>query len=181
MQLDFEEMTKLLWHNKVFLLLMQVTIFAVLTKLDGMPAVWLLETREPDIGDIIFLGREKAFERFRQAISKYLHRCGRDMFTLPFESGFQVILTRERAILLILSLDGLKHAIVNGARLTQALHEQGILVFIHEKSILKRFHSYILPQAIRKCQGQGNTQPMPQTRNAFFTPMAEDQGPSKAV
>jgi hypothetical protein len=171
----------LLWDNKVFLLLMQGTIFPILSQLDGMPAVWLLETRKPDIGDSIFLGRNKAFERFRQTISKHLHRGGRDMFPLPFESGFQIILAWERPIMLILLFNGLKHAIVNDARLTQALHELGMLFRIHKESVLKRLHLPILPQFIRKRQEQGTTHPTPQTRNAFFTPMAEDQGHSKAI
>jgi hypothetical protein len=120
---------------------MQVTILAILPKLDGMPAVWLLETRKPDIGDSMFLGRKEAFERFRQAIGKHLHRGGRDMFTLPFESSFQIILARKRPTLLIRSLDGLKHAIVNGARLDQALHELGIL-FLNSQKVGTQTSSY---------------------------------------
>jgi hypothetical protein len=180
-QFDLEKVSDLLWDNEVFLLLMQGTIFPILSQLDGMPAMWLLETRKPDTGDSMFLGRNKAFERFRQAISQHLDGCGRDMFPLPFESGFQIILAGERPIMLIRSLDGLKHAIVNDARLDQALHEQVRLFLIHKEAIFKRFHLHILPQMIRKRQGQGTTHPKPQTRNAFFTPMAEDQGPSKAI
>ncbi len=39
MQLDFEEMPDLLGHDEMFLVLMQVHVFAILSQLDGMPVV----------------------------------------------------------------------------------------------------------------------------------------------
>jgi hypothetical protein len=46
MQLDLEEMTKLLGHNEVFLVLMHIAVFPLLSELDRMPTVRLLETWE---------------------------------------------------------------------------------------------------------------------------------------
>jgi hypothetical protein len=43
MQLDLEEVPQLLGDHKLFLLLMQVHIFAVLSQLDGVPSVRLLD------------------------------------------------------------------------------------------------------------------------------------------
>src|SRR2546429_5645297 len=50
---------------------------------------------------------------------------------------------------LILSLDGLKHLVIDEASLFQALHEQMGLVLIHEQVILKCSHADILLQPIR--------------------------------
>jgi len=143
-QLDLEEVPQLLRHNQVFLLLMQIAIFAVLPELDGMPAVRLLKARKPNSREMMLFGSEKPFEGLREPISKHLHGGGWYMFALSFESLFQVILAGECLILLILRLDCLKHAIINGARLCQASHEQAGLFLIHEKAKLKRSHVDIL-------------------------------------
>src|SRR5439155_19986207 len=50
---------------------------------------------------------------------------------------------------LILSLDGLKHLVIDEESLFQALHEQMGLVLIHEQVILKCSHADILLQPIR--------------------------------
>ena len=55
MQLDLEEVTELLRHNQVFLILMQIAIFAVLPQLDGMPSVRLFETGKANTGNVVLL------------------------------------------------------------------------------------------------------------------------------
>lgn len=175
-QFDLEEMSDLLWDNEVFLVLMQVTILAVLSQLDGMPAVRLLEARKPDTRNVIFLGSKIAFERFRETISKHLDGGSRDMFALSLKGRFQIILARERPVLLILCFDGLKHAIVNGARLTQALHELEMLFLRHEKSVLKGLHANILLETIRIVNRQGKPNPSPKKGTAQFIPRAEARG-----
>jgi hypothetical protein len=52
-QLDFEEVTKLLRDNEVFLVLMQIAIFAVLSELDGVPPIRLFEAGEADARDVV--------------------------------------------------------------------------------------------------------------------------------
>ena len=79
MQLDLEAMPDLLGHDEVFLILMQIRIFAVLPQLDGMPAVRLLETGEAYIRDAQLLGGKKAFEGLRETISQHLDGGGRHM------------------------------------------------------------------------------------------------------
>ena len=83
--------------EEVFLILMQIRIFAVLPQLDGMPAVGLLETREAYTRDAMLLGGKKAFERRTQTISQHLNGGGRNMCALSLESRFQVILAWEGA------------------------------------------------------------------------------------
>ncbi len=169
MQLDFEEVTKLLGYHQVFFILMQIAIFAVLSELDGVPPIQHFEAGEADTRDVVLLGSKKPFEGLREAICKHLYRCSWYMLTLPFECRLKLILAGECSILLILNLDRLKHAVVNSARLCQASHELAGLLFIHEQAVLKCSHGNILIAYIRKVKRQGNTQPKPQIRNAFFT------------
>jgi hypothetical protein len=144
MQLDLEEVSDFLGDNQVFLVFMQVAVFPILPQLDGVPAIGLLEAREANSRDIILFGSQETFERFREPISKHLHGGGRHMHALPFECGLEIILGGKYFILLVLCFDGFKHAIVNGARLCQACHEQASLFVIRIQSKLKRSHIYIL-------------------------------------
>src|SRR5713226_5382150 len=101
-----------------------------------MPAIWLLEPRKADTGDRLPLGDKKAFERLGETISEHLNGGGRNMDALSLKRSFQVILAWERAGCLILRLDSLKHRVIEGARLFQALHEQMGLVLIWIQAIL---------------------------------------------
>ena len=175
MQLDFEEMPDLLGHDEVFLLLMQIRIFAVLAQLDGMPAVRLLETGEAYIRDAQLLGGKKAFEGLGESIRKHLDSCGRNMCAVSPESRFQVILAWEGAFFLILSLDGLKHLVRDDARLFQALHEQMALWLIHEQAILKCSHASILLQPMRNVKWI-----VPPAGRRQFTHLAKASGPLAA-
>lgn len=176
MQLDFEEVTKLLRHHEVFLLPIQIAIFAVLSELDGVPPIRLFEAGEADTWDVVLLGGKKPFEGLREAICKHLYCCCWYMLTLPFECRLKLILTEECPISLILCLNRLKHSVVNDARLCQARLEAAGLLFTHEQAVLKCSHEHMLMACIRKVKRQGNTQPKPQIRNAFFTPVAEARG-----
>ena len=59
MQLDLEEMSDLLGHNEVFLILMQIAVFAILPQLDGVPAIGLFEAREANHQECMLFGSEK--------------------------------------------------------------------------------------------------------------------------
>ena len=172
---DLEEMPDLLGHDEVFLLLMQIRIFAVLAQLDGMPAVRLLETGEAYIRDAQLLGGKKAFEGLGESIRKHLDSCGRNMCAVSPESRFQVILAWEGAFFLILSLDGLKHLVRDDARLFQALHEQMALWLIHEQAILKCSHASILLQPMRNVKWI-----VPPAGRRQFTHLAKASGPLAA-
>ena len=52
MKLDLEEVSQFLGHHEVFLVLMQVHIFAILPQLDGVPSVRFLEAREANTRDV---------------------------------------------------------------------------------------------------------------------------------
>ncbi len=156
MQFDLEGLAHLFGENEMLLILMQRDIFAVLPQLERVPLVALLEAGEAHIRDVILPGRKKPLEGFREAIGKHLNAGSRNMFALSLESLFQIILAWKRTFLFILCLDGLKHPIVNGARLLQALHEQLGLLLIHEQAILKCFHAGILLQAIRNVKWMGS-------------------------
>jgi hypothetical protein len=154
---------------------MQIAIFAILPELDGMPPIWLLETREADTGDVVLLGGKKAFEGLREPIRKHLYRCGRDMFALPLEYCFKLILAGECLFFLILCLDDLKHAIINGARLGETIHEQSGLLFIRIQAVFKGSHVNILLEAIRIVK-RGRYA----LRRRPFTPIVEARGPQAA-
>ena len=149
MQLDLEEVSDFLGYNQVFLILVQIAVFPVLPQLDGVPAIGLLEAREANARDSMLFGSQETCERFREPISKHLHGGGRHMVALPFECSLKIILGGKYFILLVLCFDGFKHAIVNGARLSQACHEQASLVLLRIQSKLKRSHSYVLRYFMR--------------------------------
>src|SRR6266699_4875791 len=139
-QFDLEEVTELLWDNEVFLLLVQIAIFAVLPQLDGMPSVRRLPAGEANARNVILLGSQKPLESVTEPLCQHLHGGGRNVFALPLESRLQVILAWKRTLVLILLLDSLKHLIVNQARLFQALHEQVPLLLIRIQAILQGSH-----------------------------------------
>src|SRR2546421_8770702 len=60
MQFDLEEVSHLLWHHQVFLILVQIAILPVLPQLDRMPAIGLLKTRESNTRKGVLLAGEKA-------------------------------------------------------------------------------------------------------------------------
>ncbi len=123
-ELNFEQFAQFGRHMHVFVVFIQpgVTARSVLPELDGVPLVALLETRKAHFLLKFFAGK-KAFECFAQSISQRLYRGGwYRLSTTAFESGSQIVLRGECAVLLILCLDSLQHLIVNEAGLDQALH-----------------------------------------------------------
>ena len=141
MEFDLEEMSQLLRHDQMLLILMQKAVLTVLPQLDRVPAVRLLETWEANTRNIILLGGEEARKRLREPVCKHLYGGGGNMCTsLTFESMFQIVLTGECLLVLILLFDHLKHTIIDMSRLSQASHEQAGLFLLHVQSVLKCFH-----------------------------------------
>ena len=146
-QLNFEAPTQLLGNGDVLVIrskqyITPVGCITILSQLDGMPPVGLLEAREAHARDMVLFSSKEAFEGFGEAISKHLYRCGGHMLTLPLESIFKVIFARECTFLLIVRFDHLKHGIIEHTRLFQALHEQMGLFLIHVKPVFKRSHTF---------------------------------------
>src|SRR5260221_539748 len=92
MQLDLEEMSQLLRHDEVFLILVHIGIFAVLSKLKRVPLIAFLEAGEAYFQSKLFAGK-KAFERLGETVSEHLYCCGREIFApSPGEyAGFMII------------------------------------------------------------------------------------------
>ncbi len=113
MEFDLEEVTELLGHDQMFVILVQIGVFAILPELDGVPAVRLLEAGEAHIRETKFFRSKEAFEGLGKTISKALHRGRRHMFApAPFESSVKGILARKCAILLILRTDMREHLVL---------------------------------------------------------------------
>ena len=137
-----------------------------------MPLVAFLEAREAHLYSKLFAGKE-TFEGLGEAICQTLHRGGRDMLpATALETSREIILAREGPSLLILSLDGLKHLVIELARLNQALHEPMGLCCIGIQAVFKRSHGYILGNLI-ECV---NTHGFPSADGRRFTPMSEVRG-----
>jgi len=64
--------------------------------------------------------------------------------TTIFEPSSQIILIWKCPLALILMPDGLKHLVIEHARLFQAWHKLVMLLRIHKKAIFKRSHTDIL-------------------------------------
>ena len=145
MQFDLEEVTYLLGYDEMFLILMQIAIFAILPQLNRVPSVRFLEPGEAHVRNTQLFGSQITFECLSEPISKTLHGGGWHMLPpTAFEGGIQVVLARERAILLILGLESCEHLIIEVPCLDQAPHEQLGLFLIRIEAILKHFHAYIL-------------------------------------
>ena len=175
MHLDLEEFPQFSRNMQVFLVSIQphITACSILSQLDGMPAVRLLEARETHIRNAQLSGREKTFERFGETICQHLYGGGRHILTpTAFELCCQIVLARKCPILLILLLHLSQHLVKELARLSQTSHEPAGLLLIRIQSKLKRSH--ILTIAIR--QRNVNSFVLP-VGGRQFIPLAEARGP----
>src|SRR5260370_38519264 len=121
MQLDLEEMSQLLRHDEVFLILVQVTVFAVLSKLNRVPLIALLEAWEAYFHSKLFAGK-KAFERLGETVSEHLYCCGRDRLTTPpGQYPGQSKPAGERGFLLILWFCDFEHLLITVPSARQTL------------------------------------------------------------
>ena len=110
-----------------------------------------------------------------ETVSESLYRGSGDMLTTTtFEPSSQIILIWKCPLALILMPDGLKHLVIELARLCQACHEQARLVLIRIQSKLKRSHIYVLPCSMRIVK-----RAMAALRRPFI-PVAEARGPLAA-
>src|SRR5207244_4689313 len=68
MQLDLEEISQFLGNNEMFLVLMQIRIFAILPQLNAVPAIGLLKTWEANSRDVICFSGQETLKRFRAPV-----------------------------------------------------------------------------------------------------------------
>ena len=175
-QLDLEEMSQFLGNHEMFLVLMQVHVFAILPQWNALPAIGLLKTGEANIRDVTGFRGKEPLQRFGEPVCEHLDSGGGHMITaLTFESTFQIVLTGERALLLILLFDHLKHPIIDMARRSQASHEQVGLFLIHVQSVLKCFHVLCYNALEKVCQ-----QVRPPAGGRQCTHLLESSGPLAA-
>src|SRR5258708_10064529 len=94
-QLNFEAPTQLLGNGDVLVIrskqyITPVGCITILSQLDGMPPVGLLEAREAHARDMVLFSSKEAFEGFGEAISKHLYRCGGPHLPPPPEENFTI-------------------------------------------------------------------------------------------
>src|SRR5579863_6296441 len=132
--------------------------------------------------------RQEAVKGFSETLCQHLDgRCW-DMLTMSLEGTLKFILARKCPIMGILCFEHFKHAVIDGVRLHQALHEQGHLHFIWVYPVLKCSHSNLLPHMVETVKGQGIPRESPRfscpsrpRRKVQFTSMSQSQGHSCAV
>ncbi len=92
--MQLEEMSQFLGNHEMFLILMQIRIFAILPQLNALPAIGLLKTGEANTRDVIGFRGQEPLQRFRESVCEHLDRGGGHLFTsMTFESIFQIVLT----------------------------------------------------------------------------------------
>ncbi len=172
MQLDLEQLAKFGRHDEVFLVFVQIHIFAILPELDTMPSVGLLEAGKATFLTQFFPGKE-ALQGFGEPVSEHLYRRGWYVFfALSLKLCFQFVLVGKGASLLILLLRYCSHLIIDTACFRQTGNELGMLFLIHEKTVLKCSHEGILQQHIRVAKR------VVRLRRRPFTPTRRSAGPS---
>ncbi len=144
MHFDLEGLAQLGRNDEMLRILVQRDIFAILPELERVPAIRPFEAWEPNPCVECLTGKEP-FEGLGEAIGKRLHGGGWHMLsTTAFEVRGEIILAWKGAGVLILLLDRLKHLIIDGARLVQAVHKQAGLGFIRKQAIFVCSHGIIL-------------------------------------
>ncbi len=143
-QFDLERLAKFGRHDKVFLVFMQIGIFAILPQLDGVPPVRFLEAREAALLTQCFHGK-KAFQGFGEPVSEHLQGGGWHLFfALSLELCFQFILVGEGTTLIIFLLGNGSHLIIDTTRFRQTGDELTVLDLIWVQAVLECSHERIL-------------------------------------
>jgi hypothetical protein len=179
MQFDFDRATQFLGDDKMLPTRGKLEVRFMLSELNGVPSIWLFETGEPHIREAQLTGGKKAFEGLTQAIREHLDGGSRHVFTPATGKLFvQIVLRRERAILLILCPECCKHLIVEMSRLAQACHEQTRLLLSRVEAVFKRFHAlhFTRDQLNSQVAEVSTDSPLPQVRNAASSPAAKAGG-----
>ena len=174
MEFDLERLSYLRRHNEMFLIFMQIDIFAVLPQLDRVPPVRFLEAGEAAFLTKFFHGK-KSFQGLGEPVCQHLY-CGRwyRLFALPLERCFQFIFVRESTSLIVLLLGYRPHLIIDTTCFCLTGNEPGVLLLIHEQPVFKCPHEDILQHIFRVIKEQA--QPLPQRKKAHFNPMHECNG-----
>ncbi len=140
MHLDLDGAAQLLGERQMLPVRGKREIGLVLSQLNGMPAIWLLE---PGKAALLteFSQRKEPFEGLVQAICQHLDRGSGYMLTpTATKLSGQIVFQEECVCLLIVLFGGGQHLIVEMPRRDQAPHEGFGLGFIRIDSVLKRSH-----------------------------------------
>ncbi len=140
MHLDLDLAAQLLGERQMLPVRGKREIGLVLSQLNGMPAIGLLE---PGKAALLteFSHCKEAFEGLVQAICQHLDRGSGYMLTpMATKLSGQIVFQEECACLLIVLFGGGQHLIVEMPRRDQAPHEGFGLGFIRIDSVLKRSH-----------------------------------------
>jgi hypothetical protein len=104
-----------------------------------VPAVGRLEAREANLLSKLLVV-EKPFKGFVQAVGESLDRALRDVLaSASFEAICKVVAAEELARLVVMSLDHLKHLVVDPAALRQARKELSMLDTVGKKPVFEGF------------------------------------------
>ena len=139
-QLDFDQSPQFLGERQMLPVRGKREIGLVLSQLNGMPAIGLLEPGKAALFTE-FSHRKEPFESLVQAICQHLDRGSGYMLTpMATKLSGQIVFPEEFAALVIVRFGGGQHLIVEMARCDQAPHEGFGLGFIRIDSVLKRSH-----------------------------------------
>lgn len=161
-QLDFDGTPKFLGNRKMLPIRGKLEVRFVLSQLDRVPSIRLLETGEASVL-AQFAHSKEAFECLLQTICQHLNGGSRHMLTAATtEPGSQIVFHEEFARLLIVLCGGGQHFIVDMPRLDQASHECSGLGFIWVEAVLKRSHAAYFTASRLNCQVGTWPAPLPQ-------------------
>jgi hypothetical protein len=144
-QLDLDASTKLFWHNQMPTIDSHITTSTPLSKLKGVPLVWLLEPRESNAWTTIRLSLmsmvPKELQRLVEPVSNCLQRgCWRVCTSGSRKDFIQIVSVRKRLRLTVVFLRVFQHRVVCVTCFSQALAQTTLLIVGGIQSILKRFH-----------------------------------------
>src|SRR2546427_8622589 len=138
-QLDLEKMSHLLGHNEVFLVLMQIAVFAILPQLERVPAVRLLEARKADIGNTQLFSSQKAFEGLGEPICQHLYGRGGGGFPLPLHNELSSIYWGGSVPLFALCFFSFLHLLFENMGFGPTKHQKRSMFSIFVGTVLKNF------------------------------------------
>ncbi len=171
MHLDLDGAAQLLGKRQMLPVRGKREIGLVLSQLNRMPTIGLLETRET-ASFTQFSHRKEAFEGLIQTIRQHLDRGSGYMLTpTATKLSGQIVFHEECARLLIVLFGGGQHFIVEMPRRDQAPHEGFGLGFLRIEAIFKRSHGRHFAANELSCQeGMGSSRPASEAPTLFSSP-----------
>src|SRR2546423_7604967 len=121
MKLDLEGFAQFSGDHKMFLILMQMGILAILPQLNRVPLVGFLKTGEA-VFDAEFFAGKKPFEGLGKSVCKALNGCGGQKNThTTYSYFFLIFVPFEQSLLLFLFFFFIMDLLITKERTDQAL------------------------------------------------------------